>query len=119
MPFTEQDKLTVYLKEYDALRAEITARTNSYTQVFTIAGAIATALFVIVPKTDFNSPTNEIFSFFGLMVTIEVLIFLGALAVVSRIWSGTKKIGKYVSTLEDRINALVGTDIRYEKFNSK
>ncbi len=98
-----KEKLTVLLKEYDSLRAEVLARTNHIYQLFAIAGGAAT--WLLSRSIDGR--------FWLLMCGLATVVLAGWWTSVRDI----KKCATRIGELETKVNELVGEDLlQWEKY---
>ena len=104
--FSKKEYVAILFKEYDSLRAEIVSRSSSHQKLLAITATLIAALLGlsnIAPVTGRLSP---------IMIGLAVLLLLAAALLSTKmVFKNTKRIGRHVAKLEERINALAGEDL--------
>ena len=103
--FTKQERIAILFKEYDTLRAEIVARTNSHQQYLVITVSLLAALLAFVGKDGAFAALGPIQAH-RLFVGAVIIAILGLLSAFRSFWH-TRKIGCYIRNIENQINKTV------------
>jgi hypothetical protein len=110
--FSEKEKVLLRLKEYDALRAEITAMATGHNQFIALAGAgIGAAATVGVAKVNFKNEPQLGLTEVALLVLLVAAILLVPLVGIWMTWRHVRRLGQHIRGIERTINGLVGTPV--------